>query len=87
MTDATVASSSTMCLWNWSKGICLQEAAIPKSQNITFLLQGHASSMTKQQRSISITFDKVGGLFFVMESGAPEMGGGYRVSQWYLNRN
>jgi hypothetical protein len=38
MSDMSVHSHSTMCLWNWSNGQCLQEIQIPRSSNFTSML-------------------------------------------------
>ena len=38
MSDLSLHSHSTMCLWNWSNGQCLQEVQIPRSSNYTSML-------------------------------------------------
>ena len=76
-------------MWNWSRGQCLQEVEIPKSQNNSYLLSHGVGSDPSSRigKSIKICFDKVGGVFFVLESCANEGGGGYRASLWNLNRH
>lgn len=34
-----------------------------------------------------VVFDKTGGLFYIIESSCQEVGGGYRVTYWNLNRH
>ena len=37
--DMDSASSSTMCLWNWQSGVCIQDLKVPKSQNSSLVVQ------------------------------------------------
>ena len=91
MSDLSVHSHSTMCLWNWQTEQCLQEIQIPRSQNYTsMLLQPNLSTASpngKSPRFVKIVFEKVGGIFLVLDSSSSDMnGGGYRVTVWNLNR-
>lgn len=87
MSEMSSYSHSKMCLWNWQKGVCLQEIDIPRSQNYTSLLLQPNLNPYSPPRIFSIAFEKVGGTFLVLESSSQEMsGGGYRVSIWNLNR-
>ena len=38
MSELNNHSHSKMCLWNWQKGLVIQEIQIPRSQNYTSLL-------------------------------------------------
>ena len=91
MSDMSVHSHSTMCLWNWAKGQCLQEVQVPRSSNYTsMLLQPNLSSASpsgKCARFVQILFEKIGGNFLVLDSSSSEInGGGYRVTVWNLGR-
>ncbi|CDW81046.1 UNKNOWN [Stylonychia lemnae] len=91
ISDPNSPSSSTIILWNWQKGQCLQEIQIPKSQNNqSYLYQpGPMQSISYLSRNIQIAFERVGGMFVVLESGqygASDQGSGYRGTLWNLNR-
>ena len=85
--DITSTYSGTMCLWNWARGECIQQVQIPRSQNISVLQGiGVRPSAKVSDRVFKICFDKVGGIFVVLESSPEQYGGGYRVSFWNLGR-
>ena len=65
--DLNNASCSSMCLWNWSRGICIADVQIPRAPNSTFML-----SSSQKSKHIQICFDKLGGLFFVLEASTIE---------------
>jgi hypothetical protein len=47
----------------------------------------NASPSGKSPRFFKIVFEKVGGIFLVLDSSSSDMnGGGYRVTVWNLNR-
>lgn len=84
--DEASASTSTLCLWNWCKGQCIQEVAVPKSQTTSFMF-GQSAVRSGPSKHISLHFEKTGGLFYVLESSLIEFGGGYRISIWALGRH
>jgi len=78
-----------MCLWHWSKGICLQETRVPQSHSSAFSVNSQPSLPSRvatQLRRYDIVFDKTGCLFVVLESSIKEVGGGYRASVWSFTR-
>jgi len=76
-----------MCLWNWSKGICIQQIAIPKNQGLLTHNPEFLHPSNPYGNSLSIVFERSGGLFFLLETNQNEVGGGYRIGVWLLSRS
>lgn len=68
------ANTATMCLWNWSKGTCVQEITLPQ-QSTQHQLQENSSFIVK--------FDKTGTLFTIVQSTLTN----YRISVWAFSRH
>lgn len=60
---------------------------MPKSQGSLASNAGFIHGQNKSGNSVSITFEKLGGMFVVLETSTNEVGGGYRCSVWLLSRS
>ena len=60
---------------------------MPKSQGSLASNANYMHGLNRSGNSVDLVFEKLGGMFMVLETSTNEVGGGYRASVWLLSRS